>query len=106
VGAVLPAHPPLVDELEERLVDQRRRLQRVALALAAEVPPGQQLQLAADERQQAVERRAVAIAPGDEQVRDLPRGGWLGVQRSFLGRLASILDRRQRRCRLSRAVLA
>ena len=42
---VLPAHVALLDELEERLVDQRRGLQRVVLALAPQVAGGTTPQL-------------------------------------------------------------
>jgi hypothetical protein len=65
--AVLPGEPQV------RLVDERRRLERVARPLAAHLPARDAAQLGVDERGQPVERRGVAPAPVREQLRDLLR---------------------------------
>ena len=61
--AILPAHLSGVDQPHERFVDERRRLQRVAAALASHVAAGQPAQLRFDERQQPLQGRLVAIGP-------------------------------------------
>jgi hypothetical protein len=63
VRAAGEARLPLIDELEVRLVDECRRLQGVAGALAPQVARGQAPQLRVDERHQLVERARVAAAP-------------------------------------------
>jgi hypothetical protein len=60
--AVLPPDVALVDQLDERLVDERRRLKRMLRALAPEIPGGHPPQLAVHGRHQPIERRAVALA--------------------------------------------
>src|SRR5215207_6612199 len=71
VRAVLPVHALLVDEPEVRLVDERRRLERVPRVLAPHEVARDAVQLSLDEREEAFERRPVAVAPCDEQPRDL-----------------------------------
>ena len=71
VGPVLPSHRPLVDELEEGLVDERRRLQGVVQALFSQVAGRELPQLTVDLRQQPVERLLLAIAPFLEEPCDL-----------------------------------
>ena len=74
VGPVLPFHRPLVDELEEGLVDERRRLQGVVRALLSHVAGRELPQLAMDLRHQPVERLLLAIAPLLQEPGDLGRG--------------------------------
>ena len=49
------------------LVDERRRLEGVSWRFAPEMAPRHAAQLVIHERDQAVERRRVALAPGQEQ---------------------------------------
>ncbi len=60
VRAVAPVNRVLVNEPQICFVDERGGLQGVAGPLARELARGDPLQLAIDERQQLVERRAVA----------------------------------------------
>jgi len=55
-----------VDQAQECLVDQSRRLHAEIGAVAAETPPGDATQLVVDERHQRIQRTIVAIAPGPE----------------------------------------
>ena len=69
VGAVLPALGAVLEELEVRLVDERRRLQRLARALALQVVRREAPQLGVDQRHQRLERGLVAARrPIDEHV--------------------------------------
>ena len=67
--AMLEAGLILTNETHPRLVDERRRLQRVAGSLAAEVRVGDLAQLAVDDRHQRIERAAIAFGPLREQLR-------------------------------------
>jgi hypothetical protein len=51
---VVPVDLPLIDQPHVRLVHERRRLQRVALPLPAQVAGGQSSQLGVDDWQDAV----------------------------------------------------
>ena len=73
VRAVLPPDVALLDELHKRLVDQRRRLERVVLALAPQVARGAASQLAVDQREELVERVLLAGRQIVEQARDVDR---------------------------------
>src|SRR5688572_29986091 len=73
VGPILPFHRPLIDELDERLVDERRWLQGVVRALLSQVAGRQLPQLPIDLRNQAVERLLLAIAPLLKQAGNLGR---------------------------------
>src|SRR5262249_23757106 len=68
VRAILPGQAPGVDQPDERLVDERGGLQRMAAALAAHVRAGEAPQLTVDQRQQALERVLVAAAPRAKQL--------------------------------------
>ena len=57
-----------VDQAEERLVDERRRLQRVIVAFAAHLEPSQPAELLMDDGHQLVERGPIAAAPGKQQL--------------------------------------
>ena len=70
VRAVLPLDAPLADQLEVRLVDERRALQRVADRFSRQVPSRNRAQLLVDERHQLIERLLAAVLPGDQQPRD------------------------------------
>ena len=69
VGTVLPVDL-LAGETQQRLVDQRGRLQGVIGALAAQLDPGQPPQLVVDGREQLVERLLPSAAPLGEQARE------------------------------------
>jgi hypothetical protein len=68
VRAVLPLHLALVDELEVRLVDEGGGLEGVVGALAPQVARGELMQFAVDEREQVLQRVAVAAAPFQEEL--------------------------------------
>jgi hypothetical protein len=55
--AVNPGQPQI------QLVDQRRRLQRVALALVAHVVVGEPAQLFVDDRHEPISRERIAVGP-------------------------------------------
>src|SRR5437016_3882371 len=67
VRAILPMHPPGIDQTQICFVDQGRRLQSMALALAAHVTVGHPVQLIMNQRDQAIQSRSIAFAPGQEQ---------------------------------------
>jgi hypothetical protein len=69
VRAVVPAGMGLVDQLEVDLVDEGGGLERVRGVFTPHVALGEAAQLALDERDQAVERRRVAVAQSNEHVR-------------------------------------
>jgi len=71
VCAILPGNVPLSDELDVGLINQGGRLQTMASSLSAHVVAGQAAQFRIDERYQFIERFFVAIAPFNQQVRDL-----------------------------------
>jgi branched-subunit amino acid ABC-type transport system permease component len=52
-----------------RLINQRRRLERVIFTLGAEVVFGQAVQLVVDERHHLVERVSIAAGEGKQQLR-------------------------------------
>jgi len=67
--AALPVDVPLVDEAQVRLVDQRRALEGVIRALAAQLPVGETSQLPVYQGHELGERTLVAGRPGDQQLR-------------------------------------
>ena len=69
--AILPADCPLIDELYEGFVDERRRLQCVVTSLASEVAGGQPLQFGVDLRQESVECVFAPVAPQLQKRGDL-----------------------------------
>lgn len=68
--AALPLYLALVDEPHEGLVDERRGLEGVTLALTAQLAPGEQPQFVVDEWNDAGERAFIALAPSGQQVGD------------------------------------
>ena len=63
-------------QAQVHLVDERRRLQRMALALAAHVVVGQAAQLLVHDRHQPVSRGGIAVGPiGEDLVDAFPPGG-------------------------------
>ena len=84
VAAVLPGDARLVDEAEIRLVDDGRRLERVARALSPELALGDLAQLRIDERHEPLDGRRVAFVPGDEKPRHFAaaEAGIFGVHRT------------------------
>jgi hypothetical protein len=58
----------LLDEPEVCLIDQSRRLQRVANTFSTHVAMGQPAQLLIDEWHQALECRLISSTPVDEQL--------------------------------------
>ena len=69
VGAVLPPLRAILEQFEIRLVDERRRLQRLARTLPFEIVRRETPQLGIDERHQRLERGSIAARrPIDEVV--------------------------------------
>src|SRR5205085_5796995 len=60
--AVVPINAPLLDEPEIRLVDERGGAQRVALALAMELPVGDRPELGVHERDESIPRGPIVAA--------------------------------------------
>ena len=73
VAAVLPGDAVLAGQAHERLVDQRRRLQRVIHALVPQVAGGAVPQLVVDQRHQLVAGAHVTAGPGLQQLADRAR---------------------------------
>ncbi len=71
---VLPADPPLVDELEVGLVHERGGGKRLSAAIAPQMPSGEAPQLAVDGIHQGGHGRLVAVTPRKQQTRDV---AWL-----------------------------
>src|SRR5262249_46329973 len=71
--AVVPVQLRAAAQPQVDLVDEGGGLQGVAVALAAQVPPGDLPQLAVDQRQQFLGRRLVALLPSPQELRDLLR---------------------------------
>jgi hypothetical protein len=67
----LPADPLAADQLEVRLVHERRGLKRVAGPFPSQVTLRQPAQLAVNERHQLFARHPIPVAPGLEELRDL-----------------------------------
>jgi hypothetical protein len=59
-----------LDQPQIRFIDQRRRLQRVPGAFASHIVSGQTMQFGMNQRDQLLQRRLVAIAPSQQQLRD------------------------------------
>jgi hypothetical protein len=75
VRSILPVDLPLIDDPQVHLVNERRRLQGVVGPLAAKVAPRNATELRIDERQQLIERTAVAAALIAKQRRDVAGRG-------------------------------
>jgi hypothetical protein len=76
---VLPADAVPVEQPQAQLVDEARRLQAHARALAREVAGGHAMQLVVDEGQHALEGVGVSAAPRPKQpgdLRGLRAAGW------------------------------
>jgi hypothetical protein len=71
LGAVLPLDPPLIDELQVGLVDEGGGRQGVIGPLPLQVAAGQPSQLRVDGVEQDAARALVALAPGDQEPRDI-----------------------------------
>src|SRR5262245_30982580 len=71
--AILPVDLPLIDEPDEHLMNQGRRLQGVVGALAPKLAGRHTPELPIDQWQQLVERCPVATTPLAEQRRDVAR---------------------------------
>ena len=70
----MPRGVLLIDQLHEQGVDQIGGVEIVSVALLAQLTLKQSCQLKVDERQNLVERVAVAVAPLGEQAGDVGRG--------------------------------
>src|SRR5262249_51192924 len=70
VGAVLPIDLALVYQPQKSLVNQSRRLERVARTLTAQKPTRQAPQFIVDERRQLIAGALIALIPGDQQPSD------------------------------------
>ena len=73
MSPVVERHARLIHEPEERLVDERGRLEGVSRTLAAEISLRLPAQLRIDERHERVERAPVPPAPLEQQARHLSR---------------------------------
>ena len=62
-----------VHQAQPGFVDERGGLKEVIGALAPHVAVGDAAEFRADEGHQPVERRLVAVAPGNQEARDIPR---------------------------------
>ena len=72
VPAVLPVDRIPAEQAKAQLVDQARRLKADARSLADQIAGRYAVQLVVYEGQDALERVCIAVAPGAEQLRDLP----------------------------------
>jgi hypothetical protein len=72
VGARLPLDTIHADELEEGLVDESGRIERVAAALEPELPAGDSLELVVNDRDELIQGLAVPFAQREEKLRDVP----------------------------------
>ena len=71
VRPALQRHAVHIHQSQIDLVDERRRLEGVAWRFALEMSARHAAQLVIHERDQAVERRRVALTPGQEQASDI-----------------------------------
>ena len=71
--AILPPHPPEIDQAHIYLIDQRGRLQRVPGAFASHIAACEALQLGVNDGQKLIEGGSIAVGPGEQESRDLPR---------------------------------
>jgi hypothetical protein len=69
VGPVLQRHAVDIDESQVDLMNERRRLQCVSRRFTPEMAARDAAKLLIHDREQAVERRGVSLAPGQQQVR-------------------------------------
>jgi hypothetical protein len=70
VRAIAPGEPLLSGQAQVGLVDEGRRLQRVPLALAAQLRRGEPLELAVDQREELLVGRGFASPPGLQELGD------------------------------------
>ena len=77
VRAALPAHLALAEQPQEGLMDQGPGLEEVPRTFPVQIAGGELSQLAVDEGSQAIEGLTIALAPGDEQVRECLTGHFL-----------------------------
>src|SRR5262249_39956203 len=70
VYPVLPANFLLTGQTQVRLVDERRRLQRVSGVLASKIMRSEPAQILIDQGHQCSERFFVTVTPGDKQLGD------------------------------------
>ena len=68
--AVAPRHL-LINQLHIRFIHQRRSLQRMIVAFAAQIVMRQLVQFVIHQRHQFIARDLIAIAPGNQQLRDI-----------------------------------
>ena len=73
MSPVLPLHAFVVDQPHVGFIDQRRRLQAVAGALALHVVVRQTAELVVDDRRQQGERTLIPVAPRPEKRADVAR---------------------------------
>jgi hypothetical protein len=74
VSTILPTNTLRARKANIGLVNQRRGLERVALALALHVAMRDASYLVVDQRGQAIEGRTVSLPPFDQQARQIIRG--------------------------------
>jgi len=71
--AVLPVDALASNQAEVDLVDERGRLEGVPLSFSRHVSTSDPIQLVMDDRNEAVECRAIALSPCDEESGDVWR---------------------------------
>ena len=67
MGAVLPLHPLIVDQANVSLIDQGRRLERVAWAFALQIAVSQAVEFVINDGGQPFERALISFAPGAQE---------------------------------------
>src|ERR1700722_6643472 len=67
MGAVLPLHALIVDQANVSLIDQGRRLERVAWAFALQIAVSQAVEFVVNDGGQPFECALVSVAPGAQQ---------------------------------------
>ena len=60
-----------INELQIRLVDERGRLECVAVAFVPHVAPGDAAQLRVDHRHELLKLSCIPVSPGNQEVRDV-----------------------------------
>jgi hypothetical protein len=71
MGAILPLHAALIDQLHPRFMHECGALQGVSRTFAAQVAIGQPPQLGIHERRELFQRALVTLTPINEQTRHI-----------------------------------
>jgi len=71
VQRVAPLHPALIDQSHEGFVNERRGLEGMTGTLVTQIACGKPVEFLVNERCELVERGLIAVAPLDQQPRDV-----------------------------------